>query len=137
MLKKESKRFSIYVVIGIALTILNYIMIGVIYSVLDNLAFLHEATYSVSFFLGSMMVTSLSFIGNRKLTFRDKHRRHKNKWSTLGFFYLLYGSTALIVAFLSFVMQKFLPNLNILKIVGISMATLLNYSGQKFFIYRK
>jgi putative flippase GtrA len=133
------QRFSKYASIGLVLTLINFLLIDLLLFILKSILPSLQSVYSISFFISSVLVTFLSFYFNRKITFKDKKRKHVSKWISLLTFYLLYGFSALLVSILSYHILIVSPNISIqlLKIFGLVLAVILNYFGQQILVYKK
>ena len=66
---KTSQRISVFVVIGIILTISNF----VIYSILANLIFKNDSLLWLSSLIGTLASTILGYILHSKITWKERH----------------------------------------------------------------
>jgi putative flippase GtrA len=138
-LKGESRRFALYVVIGLITALLMYCLWGVFFWASQRLfpRLEEDLLFSGSQFLASGLVIFLSYYFNNRFTFADKQTRHAKTFSVLNF-YLLYGFSTTVSSVFTYALQNTIPNLNleIVKLAGISVIVLINYSGQRLWLYR-
>lgn len=135
----ETQRLIRYITIGIFTTLVTWIIWSTLFKFSQNTNFDSNIRLSASQFIASCSTIPLSFYINRKVTFKDKKRRYESKKYTVLNVFALYLVSPAIASMLTYLIQLLLPGLlpiEILKLIGLGAGMLLNYSGQKLWIYK-
>jgi putative flippase GtrA len=148
----KQKRFLSYVTIGLFTTFFVFIIWNVL--IWLGKSFLQElipfsVLFSVSQFVASIVMILPSFYLNRKITFQDKNRKNNRLISTLKA-YSIYILSPLIASLTTYLLQN-IYNFESLQIalifdikigrlflqgLGLGIGMIINYFGQKFWIYK-
>jgi putative flippase GtrA len=137
--KKELKSLASYIIIGLFTTLITWLIWSFLYNLSNSLDFDKEIRFSTSQFIASSSTIILSFYLNRIITFKDKARRHKQKRITVLNAVAIYLISPLTASLLTLLIQIILPGVfmdEILKVIGLATGMIINYTGQKFWIYR-
>jgi putative flippase GtrA len=137
--KKEVKSIASYIVIGLFTTLITWLIWTFLFHLSNGLDADKEIRFSTSQFIASSSTIILSFYLNRIITFKDKARRHKQKRMTILNAIAIYLISPLTASLLTLLIQFILPGIfmdEILKIIGLATGMVINYTGQKFWIYR-
>jgi len=135
----EYKRLLKYIVIGIFTTLITWIIWTVLFNLSSGLDINKEIRFSTSQFIASSSTILLSFYLNRKITFKDKARRHKQKRFTILNAFAVYLASPLLASLFTFLTQLLLPGIfndEILKLMGLAAGMVINYTGQRFWLYK-
>lgn len=137
--KKEFKSLVSYIIIGLFTTLVTWLIWTFLFDLSKGLDFDREIRFSSSQFIASSSTIILSFYLNRIITFKDKTRRHKKKRITVLNAAAIYLISPLTASLLTLLIQIILPGVfrdEILKVIGLAAGMIINYTGQKFWIYR-
>jgi putative flippase GtrA len=137
--KKELKSLASYIIIGLFTTLITWLIWTFLFYISTDLNIDKEIRFSASQFIASFSTITLSFYLNRIFTFKDKARRHKRKRVTVLNAVMIYLISPLAASLLTLIIQLILPGIfmdEILKIIGLATGMVINYTGQKFWIYR-
>jgi putative flippase GtrA len=137
--KKELKSLASYIIIGLFTTLITWLIWSFLYNLSNSLDVDKEIRFSTSQFIASSSTIILSFYLNRIITFKDKARRHKQKRITVLNAVAIYLISPLTASLLTLLIQIILPGVfmdEILKVIGLATGMIINYTGQKFWIYR-
>lgn len=139
MFSQESLRFIKYVLIGLFTTGMTYALWSLFdYLLVPLFPDQREKVLSATFFVASFIMIGISLLLNRKITFKDKQRRHEKKSTTIIHFYALYSFSALCASLFVLLIQFALPNQIdvVYKLSGLVVNVGLNYASQRFWIFR-
>lgn len=137
-MKEESKRIGGFLSVGLLTTFATYLFISFFNYIFT---FIKPADFrsSISYFLGAFLMIGVSLYLNRKVTFKKIQRRHEKKSTTIIHYYAIYTTTAFATSlFVYFIQQKltFDHSFEIIKIIGLCVNVILNYIGQRFWIFQ-
>lgn len=135
----EVQRIIKYISIGLFTTLITYLIWTLLLELTKNFNLDKEIRFSGTQFIASSSTVLLSFYLNRKITFKDKTRRHSKKRITLINVAGLYLASPALASTLTYLIQIILPGIfmdEILKIIGLGAGMVINYSGQRFWIYK-
>jgi putative flippase GtrA len=136
---QEYKKLISYIVIGLAMTFLTYKLWGLFgWLLLTSTTLSEHNSLSISYFIAAFLVIGVSLCLNRKITFKTQARRHESKMQTIVNFYGVYCVGALAGALVTFVSSRYGSNisLNIIKLAALGSTVVINYLGQRFWIYK-
>ncbi len=135
----EIQRIVKYICIGLFTTFITYIIWTALIELTKNVNLDKEIRFSGSQFVASSSTILLSFYLNRRITFKDKARRHNKKRITLINVVGLYLASPALASLLTYLIQIILPGVfidELLKIIGLGAGMVINYTGQRFWVYR-
>ena len=153
MPKTELKRFASYVSIGLFTTLATWLVWNLLIF-LNYKAFRvdEKIWFSISQYTASILLIYPSFYLNRIFTFKDKKDQSSDYKTTTFKAYIIYITAPLIGSLIIFLINTIFPNfmdfeILILEILlpfgklflqglGLAIGVLINYFGQKFWIYK-
>jgi putative flippase GtrA len=153
MPKTELKRFASYVSIGLFTTLATWLVWNLLIF-LNYKAFGvdEKIWFSISQYTASILLIYPSFYLNRIFTFKDKKDQSSDYKTTTFKAYIIYITAPLIGSLIIFLINTIFPNfmdfeILILEILlpfgklflqglGLAIGVLINYFGQKFWIYK-
>ena len=135
----EANRIKKYIIIGLFTTLITWIIWTVLFALSWSIPADKEIRFSVSQFIAASSTVLVSFYLNRRITFKDKARRHEDKKITVLNVFAIYLASPLVASLLTYLIQIILPNVfwdEFLKIIGLGTGMVINYSGQSLWIYK-
>jgi putative flippase GtrA len=152
-MKPEINRIFKYLSIGIFTTFLTFLLWNLLIWVNDiNFKFEAKNWFSISQYIASISLIYPSFYLNRRFTFADKKEQSKNSNSTILKAYLIYILAPLFGSIIIFLVNKLFPEFinfkfQIINFIlpfgkfflqgfGLALGVLINYFGQKFWLYK-
>jgi putative flippase GtrA len=153
MPKNELKRFASYISIGLFTTLATWLVWNLLIF-LNHKAFGvdEKIWFSISQYTASILLIYPSFYLNRIFTFKDKKDQSSDYKTTTFKAYIIYITSPLIGSLIIFLINTIFPNfmdfeILILEILlpfgklflqglGLAIGILINYFGQKFWIYK-
>lgn len=120
-LKKEFKRFLIVGLSGVGTDLVSYyILLNFLYS---------DISKSISFILGAMV----AFIFNKYWTFE----KHEKSYTEIFQFVMLYAITLVVNVFINKLVLDATELVFLAFLVATGVSTILNFLGQKFWVFKQ
>lgn len=149
----ELKRFATYIIIGLGTTLATWLTWNLLIFLNDRaLGFDETIWFSISQYIASILLIYPSFYLNRIFTFKDKKDQSSDYKITTTKAYIVYITAPLIGSLLVFLINTVFPEFIAFEVLilgfalpfgkfflqglGLGAGVIINYFGQKFWIYR-